>query len=66
VLTERQESALLPVYAQFPVHPARGEGSWIIDVDGQRWLDAYGGHAVASTRHCHPHVVRGFRSRAGG
>ncbi len=57
-------SALLPVYAQFPVRPARGEGSWIIDIDGHRWLDAYGGHAVASTGHCHPHVVRAIAEQA--
>ena len=58
------QSALLPVYAQFPVRPARGEGSWIIDVEGHRWLDAYGGHAVASTGHCHPHVVRAIAEQA--
>ena len=58
------KSSLLPVYAQFPVRPARGEGSWIIDVDGQHWLDAYGGHAVASTGHCHPHVVRAIAEQA--
>ncbi len=57
-------SSLLPVYAQFPVQPVRGEGSWIIDVDGHRWLDAYGGHAVASTGHCHPHVVRAIAEQA--
>ena len=64
MLTESQASALLPVYAQFPVRPVRGEGSWIIDVDGQRWLDAYGGHAVASTGHSHPHVVRAIAEQA--
>jgi len=58
------KSALLPVYAEFPVRPERGEGSWIIDVDGQRWLDAYGGHAVVNTGHCHPHVVRAIAEQA--
>src|SRR5688572_12986786 len=51
-------SALLPVYAQFPVRPVRGRGSWLIDENGDEWLDAYGGHAVAATGHCHPDVVR--------
>lgn len=59
-----QAGALLPVYAQFPLVPARGEGSWIIDVDGNRWLDAYGGHAVASTGHSHPHVARAIAEQA--
>ena len=31
---------------------------------GQEWLDAYGGHAVASTGHCHPHVVAAIQRQA--
>lgn len=57
-------SALLPVYAQLPVRPVRGQGSWLVDEQGQRWLDAYGGHAVASTGHCHPKVVQAIREQA--
>jgi acetylornithine/N-succinyldiaminopimelate aminotransferase len=56
--------ALLPVYTPFPVHPVRGHGSWLVDEDGNEWLDAYGGHAVASTGHCHPHVVRAIADQA--
>lgn len=58
-------SALLPVYAQMPVKPASGRGSWITDVDGARWLDAYAGHAVTSTGHCHPDVVAAIAKQAG-
>lgn len=50
--------ALLPVYASMPVRPVRGHGSWLVEEDGTEWLDAYGGHAVASTGHSHPDVVR--------
>ncbi len=57
-------SALLPVYAQLPVRPVRGQGSWLFDEEGQRWLDAYGGHAVASTGHCHPKVIQAIREQA--
>ncbi len=57
-------SALLPVYAQFPVRPVRGRGSWLIDEKGDEWLDAYGGHAVAATGHCHPDVVRAVSQQA--
>jgi acetylornithine/succinyldiaminopimelate/putrescine aminotransferase len=64
VLKSGRPDALLPVYAQFPLTPARGEGSFIIDTAGRRWLDAYGGHAVASTGHSHPHVVRAIASQA--
>ena len=62
-LTDRP-SALLPVYAQFPVRPVRGRGSWLIDDQGAEWLDAYGGHAVAATGHCHPEVVRAVSEKA--
>jgi acetylornithine/N-succinyldiaminopimelate aminotransferase len=57
-------SALLPVYAQMPVRPVSGRGSWITDEDGLQWLDAYGGHAVAATGHCHPHVVQAIADQA--
>jgi len=56
--------ALLPVYAQMPVRPARGRGSWLIDEDGREWLDAYGGHAVAATGHSHPDIVRAIAEQA--
>ncbi|HEU4682625.1 MAG TPA: aminotransferase class III-fold pyridoxal phosphate-dependent enzyme [Gemmatimonadales bacterium] len=59
-----RRTALLPVYAQFPVRPVRGRGSWLIDENGNNWLDAYGGHAVAATGHCHPDVVRAVSDQA--
>jgi acetylornithine/succinyldiaminopimelate/putrescine aminotransferase len=57
-------SALLPVYAQMPVRPVSGRGSWLIDEDGLEWLDAYGGHAVAATGHSHPRVVQAIADQA--
>lgn len=62
--TGTSSSALLPVYAQFPVRPVRGRGSWLIDENGDAWLDAYGGHAVAATGHSHPDVVAAVREQA--
>lgn len=56
--------ALLPVYPPFPVRPVSGHGSWLVDEDGNEWLDAYGGHAVASTGHSHPEVVRAIAEQA--
>ena len=32
--------ALLPVYAQMPVRPVSGHGSWLVDEEGNEWLDA--------------------------
>jgi len=55
---------LLPVYQHMPVRPVRGRGSWLIDAEGREWLDAYGGHAVASTGHSHPHVTAAIARQA--
>jgi acetylornithine/succinyldiaminopimelate/putrescine aminotransferase len=59
-----RRDALLPVYSQFPIRPVSGRGSWLIDEDGNEWLDAYGGHAVAATGHSHPDVVRAIAEQA--
>jgi len=65
VSASTQPGALLPVYALMPVRPVRGHGSWLVDDQGREWLDAYGGHAVASTGHSHPEVVRAISDQAG-
>jgi acetylornithine/succinyldiaminopimelate/putrescine aminotransferase len=56
--------AWLPVYAQMPLTAVSGHGSWLVDDQGNEWLDAYGGHAVAATGHCHPHVVKAIQEQA--
>lgn len=48
-------AAVLPRY--YDVVAARGEGSWLYDIEGRRYLDLGAGIAVNSTGHCHPHVV---------
>ncbi len=65
VSTSTHTPALLPVYAQMPVRPVSGHGSWLVDAEGQEWLDAYGGHAVASTGHAPPDVARAIAEQAG-
>src|SRR5687767_13439385 len=47
-----------------PIAAERGEGVWIYTADGDKYLDLYGGHAVAGTGHCHPHVVQAIRDQA--
>ncbi|HPS13233.1 MAG TPA: aminotransferase class III-fold pyridoxal phosphate-dependent enzyme, partial [Prolixibacteraceae bacterium] len=48
---------LFNVYSLFDVEPVKGEGAFIFDRNGQRYLDLYGGHAVISIGHSHPHYV---------
>ncbi|MCU0329410.1 MAG: aminotransferase class III-fold pyridoxal phosphate-dependent enzyme [Candidatus Kapabacteria bacterium] len=47
----------LPVYALLNIELARGRGSIVEDVHGTQYLDLYGGHAVISIGHSHPHYV---------
>src|SRR5438132_5089294 len=58
-----EEHYQLATYKKMPVVAERGEGVWIYTSDGQRYLDLYGGHAVAGTGHCHPHVVKAIREQ---
>ncbi|ORA62018.1 aspartate aminotransferase family protein [Mycobacteroides franklinii] len=57
-LITARERVLGPSYRLFyerPVHLVRGQGSYLFDAEGNRYLDAY--NNVASVGHCHPHVV---------
>jgi predicted acetylornithine/succinylornithine family transaminase len=47
-------AAVLPTYARQDVTFVRGEGSWLEDADGQRYLDFVAGIAVVGLGHCHP------------
>jgi acetylornithine/N-succinyldiaminopimelate aminotransferase len=59
-----EEQFQLATYKKMPVAAERGDGVWIYTSDGDKYLDLYGGHAVAGTGHCHPHVVKALRDQA--
>ena len=48
---------LFPVYPIFDIDIVKGRGCRVWDAEGQEYLDLYGGHAVISIGHCHPHYV---------
>lgn len=48
---------LFPVYPLFDINIVKGKGCHVWDDKGQEYLDLYGGHAVISIGHCHPHYV---------
>jgi acetylornithine/succinyldiaminopimelate/putrescine aminotransferase len=62
-ITSLEEQYQLATYKKMPLVAERGEGVWIYTSDGERYLDLYGGHAVAGTGHCHPHVVKAIREQ---
>ncbi|MBD0348405.1 MAG: acetylornithine/succinylornithine family transaminase [Thermoleophilia bacterium] len=48
------QARVLPTYAREDVTFVRGEGSWLVDADGRRYLDFVAGIAVVGLGHCHP------------
>ncbi|PWJ81630.1 acetylornithine aminotransferase [Pseudaminobacter salicylatoxidans] len=58
-------SALYDTFARAPLAFERGEGSWLITQDGQRYLDFAGGIAVNSLGHGHPALVAALTEQAG-
>ncbi len=59
-----EERFQLATYKKMPLVASRGAGVWLFDAGGERYLDLYGGHAVAGTGHCHPRVVAALREQA--
>ena len=60
-----EERYQLATYKKMPVVAERGEGVWLYASDSEKYLDLYGGHAVAGTGHSHPRVVAAIREQAG-
>ena len=63
-VVETEDQFQLATYKKMPIAAERGDGVWIYTSDGDKYLDLYGGHAVAGTGHCHPHVVQAIREQS--
>jgi acetylornithine/N-succinyldiaminopimelate aminotransferase len=55
----------MPTYARVDVAFEKGEGAYLFDQDGRRYLDFGAGIAVISLGHCHPRIVEALREQAG-
>ena len=55
---------LMPTYRRAPVAFARGEGVWLVDLEGKRYLDFIGGIAVSALGHGHPRLVGAIQQQA--
>jgi predicted acetylornithine/succinylornithine family transaminase len=60
-----EERYLMRTYRRAPVDFVRGEGAWLWDADGKRYLDFLTGISVCSLGHCHPAVVEAVREQVG-
>ena len=56
---------LFNVYPLFDINIVKGQGVNVWDDQGQEYLDLYGGHAVISIGHCHPHYVEKITEQLG-
>jgi len=56
---------IMPTYARLPVHFSHGEGAWLVDEGGERYLDALSGIAVCGLGHAHPAVTKAVSEQAG-
>src|SRR5690606_14585002 len=57
-------SILMPNYATPAVTFVSGEGSWLTDTDGKRYLDLLSGLAVTGLGHAHPEVAEAIAEQA--
>lgn len=56
-LADRESRVLMQTYGRSPVTFVEGEGSWLVDADGNRYLDFLTGLAVTSLGHANPAVA---------
>src|SRR6185369_6027935 len=63
IVVTNEDQFQLATYKKMPIAAQRGEGVWIYTNDGDKYLDLYGGHAVAGAGHCHPHVVKAIQAQ---
>ncbi len=57
-------SHLMQTYSPLPVAFARGEGVWLWDTEGRKYLDALAGIAVNGLGHAHPALVKAISAQA--
>ena len=56
--------SVLPTYNRAPLSFVKGEGSWLIEADGRRFLDLGAGIAVNALGHAHPDLVKALTDQA--
>ena len=57
-IIQLEDAVQIPTYSKYPLAAVRGEGCYIWDADGNRYIDFYGGHCVTPLGHCPESVVQ--------
>lgn len=61
---ELEDATQLNTYRKWPISLESGRGAWVVDTDGNRYLDLYGGHCVVFMGHNHPVVVQAVKDQS--
>jgi len=61
---EKADKYIMKTYGRYPLVPVKGEGCYLWDADGKRYLDFLAGVAVNNLGHCHPAVVAALSKQA--
>ena len=64
-VTADPEPHVMHTYARLPMAMSRGQGCWVWDTDGKKYLDALGGIAVNTLGHAHPKLVPALQEQIG-
>lgn len=63
--TEQSATKLMPTYRRLPVTFSKGDGVWLYDSKGNKFLDGISGISVCNLGHCHPKVTAAIQKQAG-
>jgi acetylornithine/N-succinyldiaminopimelate aminotransferase len=63
-IIDLEDRWMLPTYQKMPIALVRGEGTYVWDAEGNRYVDFYGGHCVTPLGHCPPAVVQAIKEQA--
>ncbi len=63
-IREVEDQYILQTYAKKPITIVKGEGVYVFDDAGNKYLDLYAGHAVCGIGHCHPTLVKAITEQA--
>lgn len=63
-IVELYDNYVIPNYTRFPIVQVKGEGVYIWDSNGKKYLDLFSGWAVSNLGHCNPKVVKAIQDQA--
>tara|TARA_R110002072_G_scaffold271965_1_gene432002 strand:+ start:27918 stop:29117 length:1200 start_codon:yes stop_codon:yes gene_type:complete len=62
--SDDSRKVLIPIYNPLPIALSHGEGAWVFDYDGNKYLDTFSGIAVSVLGHNHPNIIKAITEQA--